>query len=52
MTTTNHKTREEAQDALRFLQGLMSHAQLAPIGAGMRTEERQHLFDKVVEMEG
>ncbi len=51
MTTTNHKTREEAQNALRFLQGFISHAQLAAIAAGMRGEEQQHFFDKVVEME-
>lgn len=51
MITTNYKTREEAQDALRFLQGFMSHAQLAAIAAGMRGEEGQHLFNKVVEME-
>jgi len=51
MTTTNHKTREEAQDALRFLQGFMPQAQLAAIAAGMLGEERQHFFNKVVEME-
>ena len=51
MMTTNHKTREEAQDALRFLQGFIPQAQLAAIAAGMRGEERQHFFDKAVEME-
>lgn len=51
MMTTNHKTREDAQDALRFLQGFMCHAEFAAIAAGMRGEERQHLFNKVVEME-
>lgn len=49
--TTNHKTRGEALDALRFLQGFMSQAQLATIAAGMRGEERQHFFNKLVEME-
>lgn len=51
MITTNHKTREEALDALRFLQGFMCHAELTAIAAGMRGEERQHYFNKVVEME-
>lgn len=51
MTTTNDKTRAEALDALRFLQGFMSQAQLAAIAAGMRGEERQHFFNKAVEME-
>lgn len=37
--------------ALRFLQGFMSQAQLATIATGMRREERQHFFNKVVEME-
>lgn len=49
--TTNHKTREEAQDAVRFLQGFISHAQLAAIAEGMRGEEWQHFCNKVVEME-
>jgi hypothetical protein len=51
MMTTNHKTREEALDARRFLQGFISHAQLAAISAGMHGEERQHFFNKLVEME-
>ncbi|OIR19968.1 hypothetical protein GALL_08540 [mine drainage metagenome] len=51
MTTTNHKTREEAQDALRFLQGFMPQAQIAAIAAGMHGEEQQHFFNKVVEIE-
>ena len=51
MTTTNNKTREDALDALRFLQGYMSQSQLAAIAAGMRGEERQHFFNKAVETE-
>jgi hypothetical protein len=51
MITINHKTKEEVQDALRFLQGFVSQAQLAAIAVGMCGEERQHFFNKVVEME-
>lgn len=51
MITTNNKTREEAQDALRFLQGFLSHAQIAAIAVGVHGEEKQLYFDKVVEME-
>jgi hypothetical protein len=51
MMTTNHKTREEVLDAMRFLQGFISHAQLTAIAVGMRGEERQHFFNMVVEME-
>lgn len=51
MSTTNNKTREEVLFALRFLQGYMSRSQLAATAAGMRGEERQECFNKVVEME-
>ncbi len=51
MIMTNNKTREEALDALRFLQGFMSQVQLAAIAAGMHGEERLHFFNKMVETE-
>jgi len=42
MTTSNenNKTREEALDAMRFLQGFISQSQLSAICSGMRGEER------------
>lgn len=53
MTTSNenNKTREEALDAVRFLQGFISQSELSAISSGMRGEERQYFFNKLVEME-
>jgi hypothetical protein len=47
----NNKTREEALDAMRFLQGFISQSQFSAIGSGMRGEERRYFFNKLVEME-